>query len=85
MTASLVALLLAGACLVLACCGCNYPPSRTRLDAGVVPANTRTVHVGSDGCTVIVVDRADGTEQDLCLSASDLQPILDARAKAGRQ
>ena len=62
-----------------ACSGSPAP------DAGLpAPPATRSVHVPPTGCTLIVIDRADGSEQDVCLSAADLQQVIDARTKAGR-
>jgi len=68
--------------LGLAAAACSGSPAP---DAGLpAPPPTRSVHVPPSGCTLIVIDRADGSEQDVCLSAADLQQVIDARAKSGR-
>lgn len=72
-----------GALLLLALGACTASPLP---DAGLpLPAASHTVHVPVTGCTVVVLDQPDGRELNLCLSASDLQPIVQARTEAGRQ
>jgi len=61
---------------------CLTPPGCAPSSA-TPPMTSRSVHIPVRGCTVVVLDQADGSESDVCLSAADLEPIVEARRKGG--